>query len=443
MPPKKVSAAAPAATQPSRARAAKTATKEAAAKLIANARSSIRKLSPSSKSTSTKSAASKKSTAAPSAASRSTTRTSNLAPASSSSTSKANSAKANSTTSTRKIAKATGASKKKTSAAQADSGKRANISKKRSHKKEDDDDDDDDEEVPKAKKAKANTASKAKAKPNTATAKLLATKAKMPLKEAAPAKAKTNTTTSRKRKVADEEEDEIAPALKKAKTVAAKKAAPKKTAAPKPVVDPITKIKILVQINFAPIDTLDIFVFGEGSAGELGLGARKINGKGPIDIKRPRKNVLLSAPGVGVVQLECGGMHGIVLTQDNKVLTWGVNDQGALGRDTHWDAEMAEAAGYESDDSDDSGLNPRESTPAEIDMTGVAPNTKVVQVAASDSASFAVTEDGRVYGWGTFRVSLPPPTFPQASSYTNLTHRALMASSASQPTLSSRESLLC
>lgn len=92
---------------------------------------------------------------------------------------------------------------------------------------------------------------------------------------------------------------------------------------------------------------------------------------------------------------------------------------------------------------DNSGLNPRESTPAEIDMTGVAPNTKFVQVAASDSASFAVTEDGRVYGWGTFRVSLLPPTFPQAFSCTNHTHRALMASSASQPTLSSRESLLC
>ena len=37
---------------------------------------------------------------------------------------------------------------------------------------------------------------------------------------------------------------------------------------------------------------------------------------------------------MGVVQIDAGGMHVVALTRDNKILTWGVNDQGALGRDT-------------------------------------------------------------------------------------------------------------
>ncbi|CAK7265053.1 hypothetical protein SEPCBS119000_001314 [Sporothrix epigloea] len=167
--------------------------------------------------------------------------------------------------------------------------------------------------------------------------------------------------------------------------------------------------KIRAKINDAPAQTLEIFVFGEGSAGELGLGSAATNGKKPVDVKRPRLNANLDAAKVGVVQVATGGMHAVALTKTNKILTWGVNDQGALGRDTTWDGGLRDLdAGADSDsdsDDDDSGLNPHESTPAEIDTSGIVPGTKFVQVVASDSASFALTEDGRVYGWGTFRAS--------------------------------------
>ncbi|TLD29195.1 hypothetical protein PspLS_03909 [Pyricularia sp. CBS 133598] len=171
---------------------------------------------------------------------------------------------------------------------------------------------------------------------------------------------------------------------------------------------PVSKVKIGAKINNTPEAVLDIFVFGEGSSGELGLGHMKYENKKPIDVKRPRINHNLSADKVGVVQLACGGMHAIALTKDNKVLTWGVNDQGALGRDTTWDGGLRDADAEDSDSEDegeDSGLNPVESSPAQIDMSEVAEGTRFVQVAASDSASFALTEDGRVYGWGTFRAS--------------------------------------
>lgn len=85
-------------------------------------------------------------------------------------------------------------------------------------------------------------------------------------------------------------------------------------------------------INTAPISRLDIFVFGEGGTGELGLGV-----KNAVNVKTPRLNVNLHAETVGVVDICAGGMHAVALTHDNQVLTWGINDNHALGRDTTWE----------------------------------------------------------------------------------------------------------
>lgn len=125
-------------------------------------------------------------------------------------------------------------------------------------------------------------------------------------------------------------------------------------------------------------------------------------------MKRPRLNPLLAADQVGVVQVAVGGMHCLALTHDNKILTWGVNDQGALGRDTAWEGGYKDIDDNKSDsdsDEDDPGLNPRESTPTSIPSTAFPSGTVIVEVAAGDSSSFALTDDGLVYGWGTFRVS--------------------------------------
>jgi regulator of chromosome condensation len=154
---------------------------------------------------------------------------------------------------------------------------------------------------------------------------------------------------------------------------------------------------------------LNIYVFGEGSSGELGLGSKAVDGKKPIDVKRPRLNGNLSAKTVGVVQIAVGGMHCAAITVENKILTWGVNDQGALGRDTKWEGGLRDVEDDKSEDSDsedgDTDMNPLESTPGEVDTGYFEVGTKFVQVSATDSATFALTEDGSVYGWGTFRVS--------------------------------------
>ncbi|KAK5105790.1 hypothetical protein LTR62_002152 [Meristemomyces frigidus] len=204
-----------------------------------------------------------------------------------------------------------------------------------------------------------------------------------PAKKPAAKKATLTTTSARTKREAPDDADEAPAPVKKTKVM-------KKNAV----------------INRAPAQKLNVFVFGEGTAGELGLGTSKK----AIDVKRPRLNPALAADKVGVVQIEAGGMHVVALTHDNKLLTWGVNDQGALGRDTTWDGGLKDMkdgdAEEDSDDEvDDNGLNPKECNPAEVDFskTELAEDTRWVQVTAGDSCTFALTDDGRVYGWGTFR----------------------------------------
>ncbi|KUJ20774.1 RCC1/BLIP-II protein [Mollisia scopiformis] len=215
----------------------------------------------------------------------------------------------------------------------------------------------------------------------------------------------TKEKTAKARAAAEAKAKKDAEKAKKAAETKAKKAAarPKKVVAPKPP----RPVRVLPTINTPPTTKLDIYVFGEGSAGELGLGIGKDpSGKSVVDVKRPRLNHNLLADKVGVVQIAVGGMHCVALTADNKILTWGVNDQGALGRPT--DAGPMKDMAASDEDSDDEGdaaddLNASEATPAEVDTANFAEGTKFASVYASDNASFAITTTGLVYGWGTFR----------------------------------------
>jgi regulator of chromosome condensation len=82
---------------------------------------------------------------------------------------------------------------------------------------------------------------------------------------------------------------------------------------------------------------------------------------------------------VQCLQVACGGLHTLVLGVRGEVWTFGCNDDKALGRET---AEEEDAF-----------------TPGLVDLP-----KKAVQVSAGDSHSAALTEDGNVFGWGTFKV---------------------------------------
>lgn len=64
-----------------------------------------------------------------------------------------------------------------------------------------------------------------------------------------------------------------------------------------------------------------------------------------------------------------------------QVYSFGCNDEGALGRDT--------------------SVEGSEMVPGKVEL-----QEKVVQVSAGDSHTAALTEDGRVFLWGSFRVRL-------------------------------------
>ena len=250
---------------------------------------------------------------------------------------------------------------------------------------------------------------KAKASGTKSTTKLKATKSTVAKAKTAKAQTAAPKATSRKRKTSEEQDIELEqginndnesspPPAKKART---EQKAPQPKGR-KPAAKPkVTKPNVV--INTVPSQRLDVYVFGEGSSSELGLGTAR----NAIDVKRPRLNPLLSANEIGVVHLVCGGMHVAALTHDNQILTWGVNDQGALGRDTAWDGGLKDVDDDKSDESDqsDSGLNPLESIPTAVPASSFPEGTTFVQLSAGDSHTLALTHDGLVYGWGCFRVS--------------------------------------
>eukprot|EP00210_Caulerpa_lentillifera_P001505 g1443.t1 len=86
-----------------------------------------------------------------------------------------------------------------------------------------------------------------------------------------------------------------------------------------------------------------------------------------------------------IQDVAAGGMHTVVLLKDGTVWSFGVNDEGALGRPTTQPGEQ------EGDPT----------LPGRVELPRDA--KKPVQVVCTDSGSFILTEDGAIYGCGTFR----------------------------------------
>ncbi|KAK4509845.1 uncharacterized protein ATC70_007149 [Mucor velutinosus] len=130
------------------------------------------------------------------------------------------------------------------------------------------------------------------------------------------------------------------------------------------------------QIVKAPNAVGKVFVFGTGDTGQLGLGEDMLERKRPMPLK-----VLDDEDIVDVVS---GGMHSIAITKDGKLWSWGCNDQRALGR---------------------SG---EEYEPAKVENMD---HVKIVKVACCDSVTMALSEEGQLYCWGTYRCAEGPLGF--------------------------------
>ncbi|GAA5915899.1 uncharacterized protein JCM6883_003088 [Sporobolomyces salmoneus] len=136
-----------------------------------------------------------------------------------------------------------------------------------------------------------------------------------------------------------------------------------------------------------------LFVFGTGDMGQHGLGVETLD-----EIKRPRRHVGVEGKieaeeegwEEGVGELACGGMHSLAIDRNGRVWSWGINDNAALGRQTSIPGIDPEEL--------ESNLHPVEG------LTGQNEEEfKAVRVSAGDSVSLAVSQEGELKAWGSFR----------------------------------------
>merc|ERR1719318_381484 len=116
-----------------------------------------------------------------------------------------------------------------------------------------------------------------------------------------------------------------------------------------------------------------VLTVGQGDTGQLGLGEYVMEKTRPGLVEQIKN----------AVDCVAGGMHTAVLDMKGKVWTFGCNDEGSLGREV---AEEEECF-----------------VPGLVDLEG-----KVVMLSAGDSHTAALTEEGNVWAWGTFRDSSGP-----------------------------------
>ncbi|TNN76271.1 Regulator of chromosome condensation [Liparis tanakae] len=147
----------------------------------------------------------------------------------------------------------------------------------------------------------------------------------------------------------------------------AKKSATKRKSEPI-VEDDKTPKKVKVSHRSHGKDPGQVLVLGQGDVGQLGLGETTIERKKPALVSLPEK----------MLQVVAGGMHTVCVSETGQVYTFGCNDEGALGRETTEEGS--------------------EMVPGKVTLS-----EKVVQVSAGDSHTAALTDDGTVYVWGSYR----------------------------------------
>lgn len=173
---------------------------------------------------------------------------------------------------------------------------------------------------------------------------------------------------------------------------------------------PAVKAKLI--INQVPQQELDVYVWGCGNSNELGMLDDSRDPDVPArNVKLPLKNPLLSGPR-GITHVALGARHGAALVKTpenngNRILTWGSNEYGALGRITDERPRFATTRndGRRYRALPDLDTEP-EWKPSTVDMDVEGVDLRFSQLACGSETIFALTDTGDVYGWGCFMVRI-------------------------------------
>ncbi|CAG8519650.1 11327_t:CDS:2, partial [Dentiscutata heterogama] len=120
-----------------------------------------------------------------------------------------------------------------------------------------------------------------------------------------------------------------------------------------------------------------LFVMSSNDCGELGLG------NDVEEMKYPRH--VESLADFHIVKISCGSLHVAALTRDGTVITWGCNDEGALGRVTK---------------SEENSNATDENVPAYVQGLD---DVVIVKVVCSSNMTLALSDRGQLYATRTFR----------------------------------------
>ncbi|KAA1478132.1 RCC1/BLIP-II [Dentipellis sp. KUC8613] len=175
--------------------------------------------------------------------------------------------------------------------------------------------------------------------------------------------------------------------------------APKKAkaaATPPPGINPLPSFHEKVR------PAMQLFVWGAGNFGQFGMGTDALG-----EFSKPKRNLWIEEkigegvfgdePGAGLIAIAAGGLHTLFVDEKGTIWSCGVNDDAALGRETK-DIPNPDKPG-EFLDIDELTAVPHPLT------TLVEENFRAVKVAAGDSISAAISDEGKLRVWGSFRAN--------------------------------------
>ncbi|KAG5648857.1 hypothetical protein DXG03_000206 [Asterophora parasitica] len=146
---------------------------------------------------------------------------------------------------------------------------------------------------------------------------------------------------------------------------------------------------------------LQLFAWGAGNFGQFGMGPDVLG-----ELDKPKKSLWVEEQiakgtfgeeGAGIESVVGGGLHTLFIDEKGTVWTCGVNDDAALGRITHEVPDPENPGSFLDVDDLTSIPHPLKSLTDE--------NFRAVQIASGDSICAAVSKDGDLRVWGSFRVN--------------------------------------